>query len=368
MNTIYHDIVSQIQDTGNYRRLFLPRQGSLDFSSNDYLNLSRHPLVIAAACQAALDYGTGATGSRLLSGNYALIEQLEQQIAQDKKSESSLVFATGYQANMSVLSALLIDKPIVFFDKLNHASLYQAVQDTPCQLVRYRSGDIDHLSDLLGEYAASSVPKWIITETVFGMDGTIIPLQDIVNLSDQYGAWLYLDEAHATGLYGPQGYGLSTTVDLSDQTIVMGTFSKALGASGAYVACPKIIKSYLVNRAKGFLYSTAPSPMLTGAVLKAWEIISTLDQERHDLMSVSNYARDKLVGFNILGQGTNIIPVIIGEPNNTLEYKRQLDQSGITVSAIRSPTVPPKTDRLRIALRCQHTFSDIDHLIEALGQ
>lgn len=365
MNDLYHQFLNQIQSTGNYRRLPQHRQGGIDFTSNDYLNLSRHPDVIQSAHQAALRYGIGATGSRLLSGNYDLMDGLEHQISVSKKTESALVFATGYQANTSVLSTLLSPaKVMVFFDKFNHASLYQAVQNTPCQLIRYRSCDMNHLEYLLTKYAANPAPKWIVTETVFGMDGTMAPLTQIANLSEKYGAWLYLDEAHATGLYGPHGYGLSTTLELPAQTIIMGTFSKAIGASGAYITCSALIKDYLVNLAGGFIYSTAPSPMIMGGVLKAWDLVRNMGPQRQYLLELSNYARSKLDGFNIMGHGSNIIPIGIGDPAQVIAIRDHLASKNIHVSAIRPPTVPPNTDRIRLALNVNHTRKDIDLLIQ----
>ncbi len=369
MTDHYQQTLKQIIDTGNYRRLPTPRQGELDFSSNDYLGLSHHPDIIAAACQAAHTYGIGATGSRLLSGNYPLIEQLENQIATDKKSDAALIFATGFQANISALSALLSKQPsLVFFDKLNHASLYQATQNTPCTLVRYRPCDLNHLQDLLQKYAHDSSPKWIITETIFGMDGLAVSLNDLKNLAEQHEAWLYLDEAHATGLYGCRGYGLSTTVDLPEKTIIMGTFSKAIGGSGAYIACPHSIKNYLINHAPGFIYSTAPSPMVIGGVAKAWDLIPTMYQERQRIHRLSNYARQKLSNLTVLGTQTNIVPIIIGDPSHVMKLKDRLLAGGISVSAIRSPTVPKHSDRLRLAITAHHTQDDIDRVIKELSQ
>lgn len=367
MTDHFQQTLKQIHYNGNYRRLPQTRQGAVDFSSNDYLGLSKNRHVIEAAYQAGLLYGLGATGSRLLSGNYPLIEELEARIAQDKNCESALIFSSGFQANLSVLSTLLADqKALVFFDKFNHASLYQAIQTIDCKLIRYRSCDMDHLEELLKQHQHDPSPKWIVTETVFGMDGKKCPLHPIINFAETYGTWLYLDEAHATGLYGPQGYGLSTCHNLPETTIVMGTFSKALGSSGAYIACPSIIKDYLINRAGGFIYSTAPSPMIIGGTLKAWELVPSLAPERHHIQDLTTYTRHRLSSLNLIGHETNIIPIIIGDPTKTVELKDRLSSSGIHVSAVRSPTVPKGTDRLRIAINATHTKGDINHLIESL--
>jgi 8-amino-7-oxononanoate synthase len=367
MTDHYQYTLEQILNTGNYRRLPQARQEAADFSSNDYLGLSKNCQVIEAAYHVGFQYGIGATGSRLLSGNYPLIEELETRIAQDKNCQAALIFSSGHQANLSVLSTLLADqKALVFFDKLNHASLYQAIQTIDCKLIRYRSCDMDHLAELLKKHQHDPSPKWIVSETVFGMDGKKCPLQPIINFAETYGAWLYLDEAHATGLYGPQGYGISTCQPLPKKTIIMGTFSKALGNSGAYIACPTLIKEFLINRAAGFIYSTAPSPMIIGGILKAWQLLPTLDPVRHRIHNLADYIRRHISNLDVMGSKTNIIPIIIGDPVKTLDLKDRLSNNSINVSAIRSPTVPKGTDRLRIAINAQHTQNDIDHLIESL--
>jgi len=375
MYQTYQQYYTKRKDIGKYRQLpesqFKP---TLDFSTNDYLALSQHEALLAAAVQAGKTYGTGATGSRLFSGNQLIFEQLEERIAFDKNTESALIFNSGFQTNITVLSSLLdasiLGKPpIVFFDKLNHASLYQALFLSGAEIIRYHHNDMQHLSDKLSQFKNVDRPKFIVAETLFGMDGDILPIQDVTHLAFQHSAFLYLDEAHAMGILGQHGYGLSTTVDLHHiPYLIMGTFSKALGSSGGYIACSQILKNYLINKAPGFIYSTAPSPMAAGAALKAWDMVKSFENEREKLFALSSHLRTALnhKGFNTGESASHIIPVILGNEDQAMQVKDTLQKEGILVSAVRPPTVPPGTSRLRIALNIQHTEKDIDQLAECL--
>ncbi len=380
MYKVYEKYLSTLHNKGKYRRLGVLRQESnsdlLDFSTNDYLNLSHHKDVMLAGEIAAQRYGIGSTGSRLLSGNCKLFEEFEDIIAKDKKTESSLIFNSGFQANISTLSCILDDKilnakPLVFFDKLNHSSLYQAVFLSKAVLRRYHHNDINQLESFLEEHKNDPRPKFIVTETVFGMDGDIAPLEEIAALTKKFNAFLYLDEAHATGVFGSDGYGLSTTLDLQDiPHIIMGTFSKAIGVSGGYIACNRIMRDFIINKGTGFIYSTAPSPSVIGAAFKAWEMIKALDNERKVLQGLGNTLRTMLkdYGFNIGTSATHIIPIILNEEDKCLKTQKALFQEGIVVSCIRPPTVPPGTSRLRIALTHKHTNQDLNRLVETLSK
>ena len=378
MYKIYEKYLSTLQSSSKYRRLGQLCQDTslelLDFSTNDYLNLSRHRDIAAAAEVAMLEYGIGSTGSRLLSGNCKLVEEFENVIAKDKKTEASLIFSSGFQANISTLACILDDKvlnakPLVFFDKLNHSSLYQAVFLSKAELKRYRHNDIKSLESLLKEYQDDTRSKFIVTETVFGMDGDIVPLAEIASLAKKSGAFLYLDEAHATGVFGQNGYGLSTTIDLQDiPHIIMGTFSKAIGVSGGYIACNEVIRDFIINKATGFVYSTAPSPAVVGSAFKAWKLVKSLNKEREALQSLGNNLRTMLKdrGFNVGASRTHIIPIILNEEDKCLKTQKALLQEGIIVSCIRPPTVPPGTSRLRIGLTHKHTHKDLERLLETL--
>jgi 8-amino-7-oxononanoate synthase len=378
MYKVYEKYLSTLHNSGKYRRLGQFRQESnsefLDFSTNDYLNLSHHKDIIVAGKITAQSYGIGSTGSRLLSGNCKLFEEFENAIAKDKKTDSSLIFNSGFQANISTLSCILDDKilkakPLVFFDKLNHSSLYQAVFLSKAELKRYHHNDSNHLESLLREYKNDPRSKFIVTETVFGMDGDIAPLEEIAILAKKFDTFLYLDEAHATGVFGAGGYGLSTTLDLQAiPHIIMGTFSKAIGVSGGYVACHNIMRDFIINKATGFIYSTAPSPAVVGAAFKAWKMVKSLDNEREALQSLGKTLRTMLRdrGFNIGTSGTHIIPVILNGEDKCLKIQKALFREGIIVSCIRPPTVPSATSRLRIAVTTKHTHKDLKRLVETL--
>ncbi len=380
MYEVYEKYLTTLHNSGKYRRLGQLRQESnlefLDFSTNDYLNLSHHKDIIRAGEIAAQNYGIGSTGSRLLSGNCKLFEEFEDTIAKDKKTDSSLIFNSGFQANISALACVLDDKilrekPLVFFDKLNHSSLYQAVFLSKSELKRYHHNDISYLESLLREYKNDTRPKFIVTETVFGMDGDIAPLEEIAILAKKFNAFLYLDEAHATGVLGINGYGLSTRIDLQDiPHIIMGTFSKAMGVSGGYIACNNIMRDFIINKATGFIYSTAASPALVGAAFKAWKLLKFLGQERETLQSLGYTLRKMLkdCGINIGTSETHIIPIILNEEDKCLRIQKALLQEGIIVSCIRPPTVPPGASRLRIALTTRHTHKDLKHLVETLSR
>ena len=373
----YQKFCEQRQATGKYRTLpeVTTSAGGqiVDFSTNDYLALSDDPALAEAAIATATLHGTGSTGSRLLSGNRPLFVALETQIARDKGTETALIFNSGFQANSSVLPSLL-DRvvhgatPIVFFDRLNHASLYQGVFLSGARLVRYRHCCTRHLESLLQKYRQDPAPRFIVTESLFGMDGDRAPLSDIIRLARQYNAFLYIDEAHATGVLGVSGYGLSVGQDFSSVPyLVMGTFSKALGCSGAYVACATSLRDYLVNHCAGFIYSTALSPMIVGAMQAAWETVRSCESKRRVLFSMGEILRHELneAGWNTGTSETHIVPVLLGSESAVMEAKARLFSQGLLVSAIRPPTVPPQTSRLRIALTARHTEADLARLLAA---
>jgi 8-amino-7-oxononanoate synthase len=379
MYTAYEHYLSTLHDSGKYRRLRLLCQdansGIIDFSTNDYLGLSRDKNSIEAAISAAERYGVGATGSRLLSGNSQICEDFEKTIAADKNTEASLIFNSGFSANLTALSSLLDAKilhapPIVFFDKLNHASLYSAVFLSNAELRRYNHNNMEQLESMLEHAKNEARPKFIVTETLFGMDGDIAPLEFIAMLARKYDAFLYLDEAHATGLFGVNGYGLSTTLNLRDiPHVIMGTFSKAIGVSGGYIACSHSIKEFIVNKGGGFIYSTAPSPMVVGAAYQAWQSVRFLGEKRKKIHEMANVLRKMLEnsGFNIGNSQTHIVPIILHAEEKALAAQKKLLDMGIVVSCIRPPTVPPGSARLRIALTANHSLADIENLGKSLN-
>ncbi|WP_339045227.1 8-amino-7-oxononanoate synthase [Candidatus Mesenet endosymbiont of Agriotes lineatus] len=347
MYELYCKHCNTLKGEGKYRQL--PKEivdrKFIDFSTNDYLGLSKSKVLFAAAKLAGEKFGVGSTGSRLLSGNKKIFEEFESQIAKDKKTESALILNSGFQANIAVLASLLDQsvlgsKPIVFFDKLNHASLYQAVFLSKAELIRYQHNDMDHLNSLLVKFKDDLRAKFIVTETIFGMDGNVVPIDIVFALSREHKAFLYLDEAHATGIVGNRGYGLSTKINLSEiPHLVLGTFSKALGCFGAYVACSEIIKDYLINKCSGFIYSTSLSPMIIGAAAKAWSLVQDLDNERQNLALKAENVRKRLkeLGYNTGNSTTHIIPIILGDENMAMAAKAELLKQGFIVSAVRPP-------------------------------
>jgi 8-amino-7-oxononanoate synthase len=348
--------------------------GLLDFSGNDYMGLARRPELVQAASEAGRLYGAGATGSRLLSGNTPAHEAFEARIAQDKGTEAALLFSSGYQANAACIATLLDSaalgaEPLVFADRLNHASMHLGCALANVKQSRYRHVDLAHLKVLLEKHADSDRPKIILSETVFGMDGDRADVAALQELALAHGALLYLDEAHATGVFGARGYGLCEDVDLAPSTVVMGTMSKALGVGGGYVACARVVRDYLVNKAGGFIFSTAPSPLVVGAGLRAWELLPGLGAERAALLDRAERLRQGLRGLG-LDPGlstTHIVPVILGTPERAMAAKNALEAKGIAVSAVRPPTVPQGTSRLRIGLSAAHTDADIERLLGALS-
>ena len=368
------------QDKGLLRTLpeYCPADDSLfDFSHNDYLGLATHPTLINAANEWTQRYGTGATGSRLLSGNLPCHEALEAEIARIKGTEAAMVFCSGYQANATVLAALmdskvLGDEPLVFSDRLNHASLHHACQLAGVKQIRFRHNDMAHLQESLLKHKDSAQPKFIIAETVFGMDGDEADVPTLKRLALEHQAMLYLDEAHATGVAGPKGYGLCSGQMMHEGQsigIAMGTFSKALGASGAYIACSHAVKDYLLNRCTGFIFSTAPSPGVVGAVSAALSLLPSLQDERDALMQTAADLRHfcHSLGLDTGSSTTHIVPILVGEESRAIALKEHLKASQCLVSAIRPPTVPPNTARIRIALSVRHKQNALDALKAGLS-
>jgi len=342
----------------------------LDFSSNDYLGLSLHPLLAERACEWTRRFGTSAGASRLVTGTGEAVTELEARIAAFKGTEAALVFATGWQANASVIPALLQAMPgaAIFADRLIHASMHAGISAAGARQHRFRHNDCDHLDKLFANKGRDAPARLILTESVFSMDGDGPDLARLGEIARRHHAILYVDEAHATGVLGPAGAGLSATVPGSVD-IVMGTFGKALGGFGAYVAGSRALCDYLLNRASGFVFSTALPPAALGAIDAALELVPAMDLERTHLAALSDRLREGLTRLGIEhGASTSqIVPVIIGAEADALALAARLEGHGMLAAAIRPPTVPPGSSRLRIALKAGQTQADIDALIGAIG-
>jgi 8-amino-7-oxononanoate synthase len=342
----------------------------INFSANDYLGLAHHPLVIERAREWAALYGAGSGASRLVTGHLAAVDALEAKIAAAKGSEAALILASGWQCNASVLPALLDRtlwgaEPLVFTDRLIHASMHAGLAIAGSRQIRYRHDDLGHLDELLSANSSVEGPKFIVTETVFSMDGDATDMAALAELARRHDAFLYVDEAHATGVLGRTGFGLSVGHGVD---VAMGTFSKAMGGFGAYIACSAALKDYLVNRASGLIYATALPPAVLGAMDAALDLVPTLDAERAHLQAGAARVRDALhqAGLDTGASATQIIPVIIGDEHRTLAVARALERRGCLGIAIRPPTVPAGTSRIRFALSAAHSDADFDCLIAAV--
>lgn len=338
----------------------------VNFASNDYLDLARHPELAKAQASAAAQWGAGSTGSRLLSGSLGIFAEAEHKLAAWKSTHSALFFNSGYTANLSLVSALCDAETHLFFDRLDHASLYDGARLSGAQLHRFRHNDANDLRTQLAKHRGKA---WIFTESVFSMDGDLAPLVAYADLAEEFQAGLVVDEAHADGIFGPGGTGLVHELGLQNRVdVVMGTLGKALGCAGACVWASPTILQWLVNQARPFIYSTAQAPAVAGSVIRAIDLLGEEPWRRERLLSLSQHLRDSLVqhGFDILASQSQIVPVVIGESLATLQASTFLAEQGFWVAPIRPPTVPPGSSRLRINVNAGHTPAQIDGLVEAL--
>jgi 8-amino-7-oxononanoate synthase len=342
----------------------------VNFASNDYLALRFHKALKERAAEWAETYGVGSGASRLVTGNLDLFGPIEAKVAKLKGKPTALIMASGFQTNAAVLQALL-DKsvlgaePLVFADRLNHASMHFGCQAAGVRELRYRHCDAKQLGELLSQYDQDERPKFILTESVFSMDGDVAPLADIAALTRAHGATLIVDDAHATGILGEEGRGLS-----GDADIAIGTFSKALGSFGGYVASSETVRDYLINRCSGLIYSTAlPAPVL-GAIDAALDLVPGMNMERTHVATLAQRFRDGAgaLGLSTGASTTQIVPVIVGSPDAALAMSARLRSAGFWAVAIRPPTVPAGTARLRVAFTAAHEESDIDRLLDALAE
>ncbi|CAM2736724.1 8-amino-7-oxononanoate synthase [Komagataeibacter xylinus NBRC 15237] len=343
----------------------------VNFSSNDYLGLSHHPALAARAAQWLHEDGTGAGASRLVTGTSAKHMAVEARLAAFKGAEAALLLASGWQANASVLAAILrlaADQgapPLVFADRLNHASLHHGCMAAGVRQIRFRHNDLDHLESLLLRHADDPGLRIIVTESVFSMDGDRTDIARLSALARQHGAFTYVDEAHATGVLGPQGRGLCAGHKID---LVMGTFSKALGGFGAFVTGSRALCDWLVNACSGFVFTTAPPPAMLGAMDAAIECLPQLDEERARLARNAAHIRDVVRGCGLSPEPstTQIVPIMLGDAARALRFAASLEAQGLLAAAIRPPTVPPNGSRIRLALSAAHTDAMIDQLATAI--
>jgi 8-amino-7-oxononanoate synthase len=386
MNSFHEELtrrLAAIREQGLYRelrRVDSPQSSHikiggrtfLNFSSNDYLGLANDPALKAATLTAVEKFGVGAGASRLICGSLAPFHELEETLADFKKTEAALSFSSGYSTAVGTINALLGKNDIIILDKLVHASIVDAARLCGAKLRVFAHNDLNDLQDIL-KWAKRTQNKsqiLIVTESVFSMDGDAAPLCEISALKEKYGAWLMVDEAHATGLYGKNRRGLAEELGVSEQIeIQMGTLGKAVGASGGYICGSRTLVDFLINRARSFIFSTAPVPAAAAAATAGIRLIQseTGETRRHSLWQVAEEFNSKCEtqGSEFTGA---IIPWMVGDETTTVELATKLRERNIFVPAIRHPTVARGKARLRITLTAAHSAADIAELAGALTQ
>jgi len=356
-------------------RLELGGRTFLNFSSNDYLGLASHPALKEAAIKGVEKWGAGAGASRLICGSLGIFHELEAALAAFKQTEAALAFSTGYAAALGTITALAGKDDILILDKLVHASIVDAARLSGAKLRVFAHNDLDDLEAKLQWAALQARPSppahrevLVVTESVFSMDGDTAPLREIVALKDKYGAWLMVDEAHATGVIGENGRGLAGELGVSSQVeIQMGTLGKALGASGGFICGRRVLVDYLVNRARSFIFSTAPVPAAAAAALAGIQIAQSPEgEERRDRLRRRISQFKEASGQRPAAIPTAILPLLLGDEAAASAAASRLREHNIFVPSIRYPTVARGAARLRITLTAAHSEADVSALIHAL--
>ncbi len=339
----------------------------LNFSSNDYLGLSRHPLLKERAAEYIDRYGAGSTASRLVCGSLSCFFEVEEKLAAWKGTERALILNSGFQANVSLLPAIADKDSLIISDALNHASLIAGARLCRCRVEKAPHNDVPALRRLLEDGRGRGYSRVIVaTESVFSMDGDRSDVAAISKLCEEFDAFLLVDEAHATGVLGPRGAGLCHGLNVD---LVMGTLGKALGSFGAYVGSSERMYQYLVNCCGGLIYSTAPPPAVLGAVDAALDIVPGMDRQRAELAANAAFLREELIrlGFSTGLSETQIVPVLIGGEAETLHLSRHLSENGILAVAIRPPTVGKGQSRIRLSLSAAHTREMVERLVSVFA-
>jgi 8-amino-7-oxononanoate synthase len=343
----------------------------LNFSSNDYLALAADPRLAQAAARAARRYGCGAGASPLVSGWTPPLRRLERTLAQWEGTEAALVFSSGFAANLATVSALAGQEDAIFSDAWNHASLIDGCRLSRARVHVYRHADLNHLAELLRSETQAR-RRVIVSDSVFSMDGDFAPLAGLLDLAERFDALLILDEAHATGVIGEHGRGLTDWLDRTptERLIKVGTLSKALGAQGGFVCGSRRLIAWLVNHARPYIFSTALAPSSAAAAARAVQIVKTEPEARRHLLALANQLRTGLhkLGLSCGASHCQIVPLIVGGAREALRLSRALEQEGVFVPAIRPPSVAPETARLRISLTAGHAAADVQCLLTALAK
>jgi len=350
-------------------RVVLDGKPVLLLCSNNYLGLADHPRVREAAADAAMRWGVGAGASRLVSGTMTVHRRLEDALAAFKEREAALLYGSGYLANTGVVSALADRGEVVFSDELNHASLIDGCRLARAETVVYRHNDVEHLAWCMQQ--AGSRGALVVTDSVFSMDGDVAPLAEIAELAQRHGVRTVVDEAHGTGCVGPGGRGAVAEFGLEQEIdVVIGTLGKALGAYGAFVACDAEMARFLTNTSRPLIFSTAPPPPAVAGALAALELLIEQPRMVSKLQANADVMRTELAaeGFEVAGSTTQIVPLIVGDATLAMRVCEAAIERGVFAQAIRPPTVPEGTSRLRLALMATHTKSELRDAARELGR
>ncbi len=340
----------------------------LNLCSNNYLGLSFHPRVMEAARQSLQLYGCGSGASRLICGDLSLNEKLEERLAALKGQESALLFNSGYNANLGVISGLAKPGDVVFSDELNHASIIDGCRLSRAAVQVFPHKDMRALETKLKAKSEAGTRRFIVTDAVFSMDGDLAPLPELVSLAERYDCTLIIDEAHATGTIGPGGKGLVAHYGLEKKPLViMGTLSKALGCFGAFISGSEELRKYLINFSRSFIYTTALPPVVLASALEAVAVLEDEPRLVEKLQNNADYVREGLrkLGCRVSENPTPIIPLIAGKAERALRMADLLRQEGLMVTAVRPPTVPEGGSRIRLTVMANHTREELDFALEA---
>ncbi|MEW5821247.1 MAG: pyridoxal phosphate-dependent aminotransferase family protein [Cyanobacteriota bacterium] len=341
----------------------------LNLCSNNYLCYADHPEIKKAAIDAINSYGIGSTGSRLITGTSLLHSQLEDKIAEFKGCESAMFLSSGYVANLSTISAILNIDDVIFSDELNHASIIDGIKLSRANKFIYKHNNMQHLETLLKDNRHKFNKSMIVTDSIFSMDGDMADLNSLIELKNKYNSFLMIDEAHATGIIGKNGSGMASHLNVNNCIdISMGTFSKAAGVEGAYISGSSKLIDYLRHYSRGFVFSTAPSPAIAGAIIKSIELMTNDNFSRQKLWENVAYFKNNLssiAGLELIPNNSPIFCLIVGDTETTLLFQRQLlEDYRIFIKAIRPPTV--KSSRIRLCLNSQLTCKELDFIINAI--
>jgi 8-amino-7-oxononanoate synthase len=365
--------------TRNLRRTrrVMPRAGLLDFCSNDYLGLSNHPEVTRAFVDAANVHGVGSGASHLVTGHGIEHEALEEELAAFTGREKALVFSTGYMANLGVIGALADQKSLIVADKLNHASLIDGCRLSGAEVRRYAHADSTRAAGQISKAVPGAETRLLVTDGVFSMDGDLAPLPELARAAADAKAWLVVDDAHGLGIVGRTGRGCCEHFGLGPREVpaLVGTFGKAFGTFGAFVAGDADLIEFLIQKSRTYIYTTALPPAVAAATRAALRVSDKEPWRREKVLALAQRFRagleERQIGnspqLRLLVPGTTIIPVIVGDEARALELSAKLEKRGFLVAAIRPPTVPPGTSRLRVTLSAAHEEAQVDALIDALA-